>query len=194
MAQRFNDFNTDGLIKKKHNFVINKVRSESERITMKLWEWLSDYKFGIFNHYWWSDLWYKQFSSRWRPRNKWITSKIPRTWCDKDTILEICVLESLKHYVDLDGEDCMNVIDTECEHQREFYAEVKRNYELITQKLPALQKEMDVEWDRIHKLNNGDEMTYEEKYGESDRLEKEIYNLQTEIMVWIVKNRNGLWT
>ena len=168
---------------------------------MKFWEWLSDYKFGIFNHYWWNDFWYKQFSSRWRPRNKWLTKKIPRTWVDKDTILEITVLESLKHYVDPEGEDCMNVIDTECEHQREFYGEVKRNYELITQKLPALQKEMDAEWDRIHELklswkdiNNGDKDDYERKYGKVNRLEQEIYDLQTEIMVWVVKNRNGLWT
>jgi hypothetical protein len=168
---------------------------------MKFWEWLSDYKFGIFNGYWWRDVWYKQVSSRLRPRNKWLTKKIPRTWVDKDTILEICVLESLKHYVEPEGEDCMNVIDTECEHQREFYAEVKRNYELITQKLPALQKEMDAEWDRIHELkfswkdiNNGDKDDYERKYGKVNRLEQEIYDLQTEIMVWIVKNRNGLWT
>src|ERR1035437_445136 len=114
----------------------------------KFYEW-SNYKFRPFSHYWWHDVWYKQVSSRFCPRNKWLTSKIPRTWCDKHTILEITVLESLTHYVDPEGEDCMNVINTECEEQREFYAEVKRNYELIIQKLPALQKELDAEWDNV---------------------------------------------
>lgn len=167
---------------------------------MKFWEWISDYKFGIFNHYWWSDFWYKQFSSRFRPRNKWLTKKIPRTWVDKDTILEICVLESLKHYCDVDGEDCFNVLSCDSpESQAEFMREVKRNYELITQKLPALQKELDAEWDAVPEfrwqdINNGDKAAYDAKYGKIDRLEEEIYNLQTEIMVWIVKHRNGLWT
>jgi hypothetical protein len=164
----------------------------------KFYEW-SDYKFRPFSHYWWSDVWYKQVSSRWRPRNKWLTKKIPRTWVDKDTILEIVVLESLKHYVDPEGEDCMNVINTECESQREFYGEVRRNYELTTQKLVALQKELDAEWEAIpHRtladINKSTKGDYERTYGKIDRLEKEIYDLQTEIMVWVVKNRNGLWT
>jgi uncharacterized protein YaaN involved in tellurite resistance len=138
-------------------------------------------------------------SSRLWPRNKWLTKKVPRTWVDKDTILEIVVLESLKHYVDPEGEDCMNVINTECEEQREFYADVKRNYELITQKLPALQKELDAEWDNVpHRtladLNKSTKDDYERMYGKINRLEQEIYDLQTEIMVWVVKNRNGLWT
>ncbi len=166
---------------------------------MKFWEWLSDYKFGIFNHYWWKDVWYKQFSIRLRPRNKWLTRKIPRTWVDKDTILEIAVLESLKHYCEVDGEDCFNVIQTDHESCRDFYQEVRHFYELITQKLPALQKELAVEWDAVPKmdwkdLNRGTKEDYEKKYGKIDRLEKEIYDLQTTIMTWVIKNRNGLWT
>jgi len=164
----------------------------------KFYEW-SNYKFRPFSHFWWSDLWYKQFSSRLRPRNKWLTKQIPRTWQDKDTILETCVLGALKHYVEPEGEDCMNVIDTECEYQREFYGEVKRNYELITQKLAALQKELDAEWNNVpHRtlddINKSTKDDYERLYGKINRLEQEIYDLQTEIMVWIVKNRNGLWT
>ena len=166
---------------------------------MKFWEWLSDYKFGIFNHHWWDDVWCKQFSFRWRPRNKWLTKKIPRTWADKDTILEICVLESLKHYVDPEGEDCFHVINTECEGQKEFYGEVRRNYELITQKLPTLQKELDAEWGNVPyrtlaDINKSTKGNYEKMYGKINRLEKEIYDLQTQIMVWVVRNREGLWT
>ena len=99
----------------------------------------------------------------------------------------------------MDGEDCFGIIDTECESQREFYGEVRHNYELTTQKLVALQKELDAEWDKVpHRtladLNKSTKDDYERMYGNIDRLEKEIYDLQTEIMVWTVKNRNGLWT
>jgi hypothetical protein len=167
---------------------------------MKFWEWLSDYKFGIFNSHWWSNVWYKQFSARFRPRNKWLIKQIPRTWCDKDTILEIAVLGSLKHFCEVDGEDCFNILSCDSpESQAEFMAQVKHNYELIIHKLPTLQKELDTEWDAVPKadwkdLNQGTMGDYDKKYGKIDRLEQEIYDLQTEIMVWIVKNRNGLWT
>ena len=167
---------------------------------MKVWEWLSDYKFGIFNQHWWRDVWYKQVSSRFCPRNKWLTKQIPRTWQDKDHLLETCVLGALKNYCEEDGEDCFHVLcwdSPEC--QAEFMREVKRQYELTTQKLVALQKELEAEWDAIpprdwKAINNGDRAEYDRIYGKIDRLEKEIYDLQTDIMTWVVKNRNGLWT
>ena len=36
--------------------------------------------------------------------------------------------------------------------------------------------------------------TYEELYGEVNRLEKLLYDTDTAYMVWLVKNRNTLWT
>ncbi len=114
--------------------------------------------------------------------------------------METCVLGSLKHYCEEEGEDCFNVLSTtNPPDQSEFMREVKRQYELTTQKLVSLQKELDAEWDNVpHQtladLNKGTKNDYDRLYGNIDRLEKEIYDLQTEIMVWVVKNRNGLWT
>ena len=115
-------------------------------------------------------------------------------------MLEICVLESLKHYVDVDGEDAFHVLSTtNPPEQAEFMAKVKHYYELATVKLPALQKEIDDEWERIphfdlDDINSRQAGDYDRIYGKVDRLEKEFYDLQTEIMVWVVQNRNGLWT
>jgi len=36
--------------------------------------------------------------------------------------------------------------------------------------------------------------TYEEKYGEVNRIESEIFNKDTEIMIGIIKNRDYFWT
>jgi len=164
---------------------------------MKVWEYFQN-KFSILNGYWWRNFWYQQISSRLRPRNKWLTRHIPRTWADKDTILEICVLESLKHYVDEDGEDAFHVLSTENPpEQAAFMAEVKRYYELATVTLPALQKQIDDEWEKVPHTDWRDinhPCDYEKKYGKIDRLEKELYDLQTKIMVWVVQNRNALWT
>lgn len=166
----------------------------------KLYKW-TNYKFRPFSHYWWSDVWYKQVSSRFRPRNKWLTKQIPRTWQDKDTLLETCVLGSIKHYCEEDGEDCFHVLACDSpEWQAEFMRQVKYHYELATQKLVALQKELDAEWETVpHRTledlqKGGSKEDYDRMYGKIDRLEKEIYDLQTKIMVWVVENRNGLWT
>lgn len=165
---------------------------------MKIWNYISDYKFGIFNRHWWRDYYYTQISSRLCPRNKWLTKQIPRTWIDKDSILEIAVLGALKHYVE--GEDVFHVlcIDNPPE-QAKFMGEVKHYYELTTQTLVALEKELEVEWKRIPlgdigDINDSKPGDYERIYGTVDRLEKEIYDLQTEIMAWVIVNRNSLWT
>lgn len=173
---------------------------------MKLWEYISDYRFGIFNSHWWKDFWYNQISSRLWPRNRWLTKKIPRTWVDKDHILTICVLESLKHYIEGEealGKDMCYFQSSQNdpsypEWQKTSDREVKQMYELITIKLPALEKQMEVEWENVPKQDimdiNTNKFDYQQIYGKIDRLEKEIYDLQTEIMVWVVKNRNILWT
>jgi hypothetical protein len=154
----------------------------------------------LFYKQWWRRIWYEHISSRLRPRNKWLTKQIPRVWLDKDHLLEICILGALKHYCEESGEDCFNILC--CDNppeQAEFMRELKHNYELATQKLVALQKELAAEWDAIppvdwKDLNRGTKGDYDRKYGKIARLEQEIYDLQTEIMVWVVKHRNGLWT
>ena len=163
----------------------------------KLWQSICDWR--IFSPYWRSRIWYEHVSSHLRPRNKWLTKKIPRTWVDKDTILEIVVLESLKHYVDPEGEDCMNVINTECEYQREFYGEVRRNYELATQKLVALQKELDAEWDNVPHRTLKDINTIPKTITNASMARLTASNRKSttcrlKSWSWVVKNRNGLWT
>ena len=174
---------------------------------MKIWDYITSYDgLGIFNRHWRRDFWYSQISARLWPRNKWLTKKIPRTWVDKDTILEIAVLESLKHYVEGEealGKDMCHFESSQAdpsfpEWQKEKDREVKHYYELTTIKLPALQKELEVEWDNIPNTDlsavNVTKLDYEARYGKVNRLEKEVEDLQTEIMVWVVKNRGSLWT
>lgn len=164
---------------------------------MKIWDYLRSYDgIGFFNRHWWRDYYYTQISCRLRPRNKWLTKKIPRTWIDKDTILEITVIECLKHYVE--GEDCFNVLSTtNPPEQAAFMAEVKHYYGL-TKKIDEMEKELETLWDKVPFdsiwKKEVTKLDYEERYGKIDRLEKEIYDLQTEIMVWVVENRGSLWT
>jgi len=155
------------------------------------------------------DKWY-MFRDWFCPRQKWLIQKIPNHWIDKDTLWEICILEGIKHYVEQDsglgweeGDYEKSQNDPEYpEWQKKFDKEVKENYELIVRKLPALEKELEEEWKKIPHfefVNRDDERavapnTYEKTYGEVDRLDKEISDLKTKIMIWAVTNRESIWT
>lgn len=151
----------------------------------------------IFNKYWWKDFWYNQISSRISPRQRWLTKKIPRTWVDKDSLTEICVIESLKHLVE--GEKFFETIDiTWCEEAEQFGMELKNAYEEATITLPSLEKKLEEAWKDVPRRDledkNGSKIGYKEIYGEVDKLEKEIYDLKTKIMTWIISRRDCLCT
>jgi hypothetical protein len=161
----------------------------------------------LFNSYWWKDFFYNQVSSRIWPCQRWLTKQIPRTWVDKDTLFELVILESIKHYVEKDhglgfeeGDYEFSQNDPEFpEHQKTFNREVKANYDLITQVLPKLQAELKAAWAKVpHRelddINTTTKADFDATYGEVERLEKEIHNMQTRIMLWAVANRGSIWT
>ena len=71
-------------------------------------------------------------------------------------------------------------------------------YKKATQDLPKLEKQLDQEWDKIPlDLTLPIKMTNKEchkKYDRIDLLESKIKSEETDIMIWIVSNRNALWT
>ena len=69
---------------------------------------------------------------------------------------------------------------------------------MITQQLPKLEKELEKAWDKVPHFNVDDftdrKIDYDKVYGGIDKLDKQIYDLKTEIMLWAIKNRNKMWT
>ena len=114
--------------------------------------------------HWWCSL--KCFFNS---RQKWLIKRIPKTWIDKDSLIEICIFESIRHYVE--GEDCFNVLSTDetCgnKEQLKFLKEVKTNYDYITKILPILNKKLDDAWKRIPIITLNDIMLIENKGGNS---------------------------
>lgn len=175
---------------------------------MKIIEMLTDYKYCIFNKHWWNNFYYTQISSRIWHRQLWLFRKLPRTWIDKDHIMEISILECIKHYVEEEEALGKNMChfkssqndSTFPEHQKIFGRELKEVYESITIELPRLEKEMEIAWDNVpHRTIkdiriNTSKLSYEEMYGDVNRLEKEIDNLKTQSMLWAVNNRFSMWT
>ncbi len=157
----------------------------------------------VFNLYWWKDFYYTQISSRIWPRQWWLISKIPRTWRDKDTLMEIVILECIKNYVEgegaLDNYESSQNDPSYPDWQKKFDKEVKENYDLIKEKLPKFEREMEEAWSKVPKrdlkdINNTRKIDYKTVYGEVDRLEKEIFDLKTKIMLWAINNRASIWT
>lgn len=164
-----------------------------------IWSLITSYQLGIFNKHWRRDVWYNYISCHLWPRQKWLTSKIPKTWVDKDHLMEICILESIKHYVE--GEGVLDYFDetqkdpTYPEHQREFERQVKEMYQLITITLPTLEEALVRAWKTVPDFfGPKDPRSFEEIYGEVNRLDKEIADLKTKVMVWAVRNREFIWT
>ena len=136
---------------------------------------------------------------RWwlRPRQIWLTKKIPNHWVDKDYLWEICILEGIKHYVE--GERVFEVLcNDNPPEQAQFLKEVRQRYNEITLALPSLEKQVEDAWKKVPKWDikdiNTRKVDYDATYGEVDRLEKAISDLKTEIMEWAVKNREKIWT
>lgn len=97
----------------------------------------------IMSKYFWKDLWYKQVDTRFRPRQKWLTDKIPRTFCDVDYLIETCVFESLISFWESDsGEETLR-FQFECEYGEEYgmseeaSAQRKTDYREIYRRLNA---------------------------------------------------------
>lgn len=122
-------------------------------------------------------------------RQKWLTSKLKGTWMDKDALLQICIFESLIHFVekekglsqgDLDwSEDIENGFVNQAYVDRIKAREdmLKHCYDWIKVDRPEIQK----------LLNSI------EDWREYERIEKELYDEDSEVMRIIIEQRGYMW-
>lgn len=163
-----------------------------------------------FSYWYWDNMWrqlpysikdrYYAIRDWFFPRHRWLTKRIPNGWCDKDTIIEICLFESVKHFIEPEGENACGILCCDGpENQKRFMEELKTMYRFITVVIPDLEKKLESAWDKVpHETldNINKEMSdveYEAIYGEVNRLEKEIEDLKDLVCEWVVKNRKNMW-
>lgn len=131
------------------------------------------------------------------PRQRWLYRKLPRHWIDLDSCVEICILERFRYFVEKEG--CFKNTDYVWnEESKVLGEEIKKYYDLLTIRILALEKDLDKAWEKVPNFDlfdlNKKKTNYSENYGEIDRLENEIFDLKTEIMEWVIKRRDYLWT
>lgn len=132
---------------------------------------------------------YENISCRISPRQKWMTKDVPNTWTDKVWLIPHINFKMVTHFVE--DEKCFDFTDYEAsgEPHIKFATELKECYDYIKNVRPSLEKQAENSFPEL-----GVEGTYEEKYSEVNRLEKEIEDNDTKWLTWIVSNRNFFWT
>jgi hypothetical protein len=133
---------------------------------------------------------YDEFCYFLNPRQKWLTKKIPNSWCDKVTLVPDVNFAMIVHFVE--GEKCFENTDYELssEGHVKFARELIECYLYIKVRRPALDKQY---W---NSFPEDEEYTgdYYKDYAETNRLEKELEEQDTKWLTWIVTNRGYLWT
>jgi hypothetical protein len=157
-----------------------------------------------------SRFWYEQISSRLRPRNRWLTKKLPRTWCDKVELIPIVLYEMVIHFVE--EEKCFERLEyrdipEEEKMIKEIYHWAKTGRTAFIEKIdnsyPPLEEtefvrietgEVDERDRPYYELKSKSKKSYEELYGELNKLEAEFTSIDDKYLNWIVLNRARLWT
>jgi hypothetical protein len=181
----------------------------------KLWwkfeDWMIDNCPGIYSlKSCWSSFWYEQISSRLRPRNKWLAKKLPRTWCDKVQLIPLVLYEMIIHFVE--EEKCFERLEycnipEEEKMIKEIYHWAKTGRKAFIEKIdnsyPPLEEtgfesiktgEVDELGRPYYELKSKSKKSYEELYGELNKLEAEFASIDDKYLNWIVLNRARLWT
>jgi hypothetical protein len=85
------------------------------------------------------EFYYNQISARLWPNQKWLTKKIPLTWCDKTHLIEILLFECIVHFVE--EEKCFDIIEwNSSEDDKKAGEEIKYLYNWIKNELPKKEK------------------------------------------------------
>jgi len=160
------------------------------------------------------DFYYTQVSSRVNPRQKWLTKKIPRTWCDKVALIPTVLYACIINFAEKDGEDAFDSIVWDDRVEREeAYKKLKEVYiwaktgraefqEKINNAYPNLSDNFE-DWFKIdesgedklvvNSIYQRSGKTYEELYGEVNRLEGEFNKLDKIYMSNIIEYLDYLW-
>lgn len=162
----------------------------------------------------WADLYYyDKIRPIFNPQNKRYRKIIPRTWSDVSHLIEIVNFEFIKGFYENEYLHGHTDWEGTGEHAVEFALWLESAYDYITIERPQLEKDMDNAYPPHPPINEmfvpceTDEKgkvkmfrmverkeSYEELYGEVNRLEQLIQDKDTEILSQLIKYRHFFWS
>jgi hypothetical protein len=142
------------------------------------------------------------------PRQKWLTDRIPNTWCDKTELIPDLLFTCLIDFVESEkGTDQLNVdwsddlaagyITQEyVDSINTIYSEIQSAYEYAKNERPLLIKAHEDSYPDVVIDDNGirTSLPYEEAYRENNRLEALLEKRDYETMHTIIKHVGVFWT
>lgn len=173
-------------------------------------------KFGIWDLFdiiprTWRYYYYDYIKPIFKPCHQKLRKSVPKTWVDLSEVLEIVNFQIIKSFYE--EEYLAGIVDWEgsSEKHKEFALWLESAYKYITEERPALEKQRDDSYPDSRPFNDcfkesedseGRRVfqyvplpgSYEDHYGEVNRLEKLIDDKDTEILIALIKNRDYLWT
>jgi len=161
----------------------------------------------------WADIYYyEKIRPIFSPQNKRYRKIIPRTWTDVSHLIETVNFEFIKGFYENEYLHGNTDWEGTGEHAVEFAKWLESAYDYITIERPRLEKDMDNAYPPLRHMEEWfvpcetddkgkvtmlkmkeDGKTYEEKYGEVNRLEQLIQDKDLDILTQLVKYRHFFW-
>ena len=189
-----------------------------QKINFHFRSW-TDKHFGVWDiwdilPYHWQRFYYDKIKTIFKPFHTRLRKAIPRQWSDLTGLIVDVNFEIIKSFYE--DEYSKGIVDWEAdEHHSEFAKWLESSYKYITIERSALEKQMNAAYPE----SNFDDMfgepktdqygnvtrtmksceerygkTYEEIYGEVNRLEALIDKMDTEVLTELIKRRSYFWT
>lgn len=205
--------------KLKEDYLRNAKLTAMQELSFNIRSWLSN-RFGIWDiwdiiPYKYQRLYYDKIKTIFKPHHSRLRKAIPRTWCDLSHQVVEINFEIIKSFYE--DEYSKDIVDWGSdEHHKEFAKWIESAYAYITKERPSLEKQME---EAYPKENNFDDLfyddgkdkngnvtrrmktceerygkSYEEVYGEVNRLEALIDKRDTETLKGLIERRAFLWT
>jgi len=124
------------------------------------------------------------------PRQRWLKKHIEyNRWSDKVELIPEFLFGCVVHFVE--EEKCFERTDWEAssEGHAKFAVELQECYEYIVTARPMLERQLDDAYENVPKVGS-----YEEMYADVISTERTIKEADDKYTVWIVKNRDYMWT
>jgi len=165
----------------------------------KFWKSLQD-KYDFLCPWWRNEKWYN-IKCWFNPKTKWIRKAVDNGWHDLDYCYTQLMFAGIINYVE--GEKCFETIMWVTPQEKKHKKKIEEIYKWAKTGRAELQKKIKAAYPPLetpislpmrYASAEDNKKTYEELYGEVNRLEKLLYDTDTAYMIWLVKNRNTLWT
>jgi hypothetical protein len=162
--------------------------------------------------YSWQRNWYDKIKPIFKPQNTRLRKVIPKTWIDISSLIETINFEFVKKFYEEEYVDGIVDWEQSGEDHVKFARWLEETYRYITVHRPRLEKELDDAYPPLRPIEDifeesdilykgkktfklkDREGTYEELYGEVNRIEQLIEDRDTEVLTEIVKRRQYFWT